>query len=301
MSRTTSHAAADPAPTPGEKLFREGRDAMDRKELALACAKFAESYKLEHVLTSLLNQADCEEKRGRLATSLALWQTGVQKADDTTKPYAQKRAAALLPRVPNLTVHVGAKTLKEVVVTIDGGPIGLDSPQPIDPGDHVLDAKASGTPPETDKVTLEEGTNREITVLANAPSAPDVAPVVTPHTDLRSNAKANRMKVAGYAVGAVGLAGLGVFAVTGIVVLADHGSCPHFTCSKDQRPNALLGVNVVGLAVGVVGVAVGIPLVVIGTKNANQTTDAHPQDAPKAELDVGPTMGGAMGSFHGSF
>lgn len=255
-------------PTPGEKLFREGREAMDRKELAVACAKFADSYALEGVVTSLLNEADCEEKRGRLATSLRLWQDGRTKADDaSTRAFVDGRVAALSPRVPKLVVHAGPGS-GGASVTIDGVALTLDAPLAVDPGDHVIEARSKGGVGDTRRILVDEGKSVEVTVLAEpATLATDGAS--SEHEDATSRGRARpnrsaRLRTAGWVVGAVGVAGLATFGVTGAMVLADHEDCPDFRCSSDKRPQALLGVNGVALGVGVLGVGVAIPLLVVG-------------------------------------
>lgn len=288
---------AKAAPTEGERLFREGREAMDRKELALACTKFAESYAKEQVVTSLLNEADCEEKRGRLATSLGLWRAGLSRADDAaTKSFVEGRVRALLPRVPTLVVRLGH--VAGAAVTFDGGAIATEAPVPVDPGDHVLEARASGVEPETRRVSVEEGKRVEVklfesplaTSAASGSAAPAGDGASAAAQEASRKARAARLKTTGYVFGGLGLAGLATFGITGAIVLTHHESCPKFTCTTDKRPNELLGANAFALGLGVVGLAVGIPLVVVGSK----------EGAPsKAALFVEPTLGGA--SIRGSF
>src|SRR5262245_3996541 len=56
------------------RLFEDGQKAMAAQDFATACASFEESYKISGVPGALLNWADCEESRNRLATALGLWQ-----------------------------------------------------------------------------------------------------------------------------------------------------------------------------------------------------------------------------------
>lgn len=293
-----SEPAKGAAPTPGEKLFREGREAMDRKELAVACAKFRESYELEHVVTSLLNEADCEEKRGRLATSYRLWQEGRSKADDdATKSFTDGRVKALAPRVPTLKVLVASAKAKNAVVSLDGVAMAAGESVPVDPGDHVLEARAPGFEPETRRISVAEGKSSEETMLATPVASATIGEVEPsnepgPSAPAKSS-KGSKLKTAGFIVGGVGVVGIATFGVTGAMILAKKGdkSCPNFECKSSERPQALLGINAVALGLGVVGIGVAIPLLVVGSQ----------KDAPATSLVVGPTFDGAGASLRGSF
>ena len=59
-------AVAGPA---AEKLFQDGRTALAAGKLDEACDAFHGSENLEPRVGTLLNVADCEERRGRIATA----------------------------------------------------------------------------------------------------------------------------------------------------------------------------------------------------------------------------------------
>src|SRR5688572_15982089 len=80
-----AHAADDE--TRARDLFTEGRDAMNRGDYAIACAKFEESMRLFRRASMLLNLGACNEKLGKLATSLRYWQEGVSALEITDPRY----------------------------------------------------------------------------------------------------------------------------------------------------------------------------------------------------------------------
>ena len=285
-------AQAQPSPlTRGEKLFREGRDAMAARDFVTACGKFDESYALEHVVTSLLNEADCEEKRGRIATSLRLWKEGSAKADDdAVKKLCAEHIAALEPRVPRLDVHIGQVGLAGVTLTVDGAPFVAGTPMPIDPGVHDVGATAPGRPAETQHVRIDEASTKTITVLATVTATEP--PVVGPRAKPEESSSGSGVRTAGFVTGGVGLAGLVLFGATGIAVLTNHDDCPHYECPSSKRPTGLLAANAAGLVVGVVGVVVGTTLIIVGGSK---------KEAPKAALWLGasPSLSGA--SFSSRF
>src|SRR5262249_55537702 len=58
-SSTALSQTRDPAAA--EALFRQGRQAMEAKDFATACPKFAESQRLDPAVGTLMNWATCEE------------------------------------------------------------------------------------------------------------------------------------------------------------------------------------------------------------------------------------------------
>jgi hypothetical protein len=79
---------------------------------AEACARFAESYRLEASSGTLINLALCHEKEGKIATAWAEYRDAARVAQDQGRKdraaAANDKAAALEPKVPRLTT-VAAK------------------------------------------------------------------------------------------------------------------------------------------------------------------------------------------------
>src|SRR6185369_17293316 len=82
------------------------RAAMDRADFTAACEQFRASDKLDAAVGTELNLADCEEKRGHLASAWELYRTAAEKLSerDERLAFARSRIQALAPRLPKLTL-----------------------------------------------------------------------------------------------------------------------------------------------------------------------------------------------------
>src|SRR5882724_10827634 len=139
-------------PAAAEELFRQGRAASEKRDFNTACAKFRESNRLDPAVGTVFNIADCEEKLGRLATAWTLFQEVVQRLPpaDNRRAIAEQRASKLEPRVPKLSIRLAHSARSDVTVRRDGVSLGtasLDTPLPVDPGDHVVIVEGPGMRP----------------------------------------------------------------------------------------------------------------------------------------------------------
>jgi hypothetical protein len=142
---TTRNAAA-------EELFNQGRALLDAGNFAEACPKLAESQRLDPTAGTLLNLADCFEKNGQTASAWVTFREAARAAVDRRRPdwerLADKRAAALEPRLSRLTIVVAPSARVEgLAVTAGALPIApalYDTGIPVDPGALVVTARAPG-------------------------------------------------------------------------------------------------------------------------------------------------------------
>src|SRR5262249_26584812 len=70
-------------PAAAEALFREGRAAAQKGDWETACPKLRESQRLDPAAGTLLNLADCEEHRGKVATAWQLYRQVVESLPET--------------------------------------------------------------------------------------------------------------------------------------------------------------------------------------------------------------------------
>jgi hypothetical protein len=261
-----------------EDLFRDAKQDVEAGRFDEACPKFEASYRVSDNPGALLSWADCEEKRDKLATALRLWEQGATKvaSDADRSRYVAGRVAALKPRVPLLVVEV-APGPTNVVVKLDGEALDLaKGPFSVDPGDRVIVATADGLPPETQSVTAKEGTSQTVVVFApKPPPKTEGDPPPKPSTEEKDDGSA--LKIAGFVVGGVGLAGAVAFGATAGVVVSrcdqtgfdsdgkalDGNGCP-------EGSRGLLIGNAVALGIGAAGLAVGTVLLIVGYTRSDE-------------------------------
>ncbi len=212
-----------------DALFDSARTAMAKGDFAAACEQFRASDKLDPALGTELNLADCEEKRGHVASAWELYRTAQEKLGekDERVTFARSRARALEPRIPKLTLTLASGAPKDSIVRegqVDLGSGTFGVALPVDPGAHELVISAPGFEPRTVQITLKEGEARTLSVGPGAPLAAaivDARPVAAkpparrePATPAKSSGRA-----LGFTLGGVGVAGLGVGAVAGLLEL----------------------------------------------------------------------------------
>lgn len=235
-----AHAqSSDPAAA--ETLFEAGRAAFERKDYDEACAKFAESHRLDPAAGTLINLAACNEERGKLASAWENWREALSllRVDDERRPGVEKRKLELDARLPRLEVRLAPGAPSGSDVSRDGvtlGPAALGLPLPVDPGPHRVEVRALGRSPRSYEVVAEEGRLVELVVdvgpvLSGAQATSTAKAPPPPRPDSSSDSR----RTTGYTVGGIGLLGLGIGAVTGLVAL-DRKNTIEETCEKkDDR------------------------------------------------------------------
>jgi hypothetical protein len=288
-------------PTPAETVFREGREAAQRGDMATACAKFGESVQLARAPGPLMNLADCEEKAGRLVGAAKLWKEAIEKLEpgDKRLPFATERAAALDKKLPRLTVRVTPET-SDAQIEINGArvpPSEARAPQPVDPGVLHKVVVRAGARTERAEITMGEGERREVIValgLDNAAAGRPPAP---------AEGSGSGMRTAGFITAGVGVAGLAVFGVTAALI-EGRRSTVRETCNEAKECSAegleavesgqaLIPINAVGFAVGIVGLGAGVTLILL--------SPSGPRPGPAAAVRVSGAPGRVVATLGGTF
>lgn len=159
-----------------ESLFTEGRTLMDQGRYPEACAKLAESQRLDPGGGTLLNLGVCHEKEGKVGTAYAELDAALAQATQEGRKdrveLARARIAALTPRLPRLSVRVLAEA-PDLEVKVDG--VVLRKPAwgvatVVDPGAHHVEASAPGRVGFSVTLNVGEAEKRSVEVPALAPA-----------------------------------------------------------------------------------------------------------------------------------
>jgi len=231
-----------------EALFREARGAMKRGEPSVACPKFAESYRLDPSVGTLLNLGLCEAELGHTATAWTKLSQFVEQAPagDDRIPLATHKIAELGPLLAKVRVDLAAGTPRGTITLddVELGPASLGVLLPVDPGAHRLVVKLPTGESRATVIRVASGEVLEIAPERPAVAPPSAAPKVEQAAPAippsRSDAPAWKPQAnSGERTGAyvslgLGVAGVtiggifGLFALNDKVVVRDH--CPDHVC-----------------------------------------------------------------------
>jgi hypothetical protein len=284
-----------------EALFIEGKGLMAAGKYAQACAKFAESQRLDGAVGTLLNLGECYEKNGQTASAWAAFRSaaslGRKDHQDEKERVARERAAAIESKLSRLSIVVSPEA-RAVNVEIKRDGVALleaswGTSIPIDPGTHTVEATSPGKKPWTKAVLLPSaGGTVTVTVPAlegagqSAGSAPSTAVQPTSTEPLASGQAPHSggwQRPAAFVSGGVGVVGLVVGTVFGLKAKSKQSDSEAFCGPADlticsQRGADLLDegkkaatLSTVGFIVGGLGIVGGVVLYLTadsGSKNA---------------------------------
>jgi len=287
-----------------DALFDSARSALAKGDFERACEQFRASDKLDPAPGTELNLADCEEKRGRLASAWELFRTVEEKLspNDERLPVAHARALALQPRVPHLILSLApgappSSTVRARGVELGAATFGL--PLPMDPGAYELVVSAPGFAPRTFSLRLAMAENRTLSVTPGAPIK-EAVPAGSAPQAASSSGGINRRRL-GFALGGVGIAGLGVGAIAGALMLGKKSavsdgcnpdkSCTNAGLAAAHSARTLEVVSNVGWVMGAAALGAGAYFLLSGDTNST----------PSTTLAVAATPNGGHLSFNRSW
>lgn len=324
---TSPSVAQDPAQkAAAESLFDAAKTLMKDGKLSEACPKFAESDRLDPGVGVKLFLADCFEKTGKTASAWTTFKDAAALASqrkDKREKIARERAGNLESKLSKLTIQVGADTasIAGLVVNVDGHEVT----RPLwgiavatDPGEHLIEARASGRKDFSTKLVLADQKQEVFTIpmlaeaVVTAPvasvSAAPVASSPAPANSARRPSKTpppppeSNQATVGLVLAGVGVVGLGVGAVFGLQTLSKNSAaekkCDTFNrCTQEgldlsDDAKSARTVSYIGFGVGAAFAAVGGYL--FYTAPSNNPTSARVWVAPAADQrGGGMTVGGA--------
>lgn len=311
LSLLTLSASAQ-APSPADKAFRDGLQAMTRKDYVVACEKFRQSDSLDTSRSARHELAKCELAQGKFR---AAWQDvqSVIKAsapdDKQVLPAARETAAAIEKRAPHLTIRLSPEAPDDTVVSINGADVPrgeLGKRIVVDAGEtHVL-ARTSAGGEDKQTLSLTEGEARELKMAPWIESASATDKPVEmgnkPAADSKVEVSGSTKKTTGYVsigVGAAGLLGAGFFGYryatdkndACVTPDATHTQAAFDGCHDDQSKRKTDG-TIAALLGGLGAVGVGVGLFLVTTSSAADGT-APAQARTSIVPWVGSTHAGA--------
>lgn len=279
-----------------DALFDSARAAMEKGDLATACKQFRASDQLDAAAGTELNLADCEERRGHLASAWELYRTAAEKLSerDERLALARSRIQALTPRLPRLTLVLAAGAPQTSSV-LDGatelGSAAFGVPLPIDPGSHELIVSAPGFESRKFVVSFAEGEARTLTVWpGDATRRPSTSGSAAPRSTPGSVTPPAREQAApdsgkrwlGFGLAGVGVVGLGVGTVAGLMTLGKKStvdaecqpdkSCSSAGVSAAESGHRLQTVSNVGWVLGAAALGAGAYFLLSGGSSSRPST-----------------------------
>jgi hypothetical protein len=296
VTLTVAAAAFAGDPVAAEALFREGRAAAKRGDHATACAKFAESHRLDPAPGTLLNLGDCKAQLGLLASAWQYYREAADRlAGDPRAAMARKRAAEIEPRLSRLTLELAPGAPGDTRVARDDVTLGdasLGVALPVDPGEHRINVRAPGREDRHYRVSLAEAESKTLAVepgppakRAPAPPRADTPPAgntTPPGKETPAEAPSGISRPLGFVVLGLGVAGVAAGAVTGIMTIdrknTVEADCPGGVCATSAGLDAasegktLSLVSTIAFAAGAAGLGLGTYLIIAGGSPAQTTT-----------------------------
>lgn len=231
-------------PAAAQALFDEAKKLSAAGKYPEACAKLAESNRLDPGIGTQFHLADCQEKSGKIASAWANFlevasQARAQGQGDRERA-ALKRSGQLEARLPKLRIDVPeANRVPGLEIRRDGALVGSaqwGSPVPVDPGEHELVATAPGKRTLSQKVRAEVGkTNTLVLPPLEAEPASATQAAAPPQAFVTAEAVASPAEAS---------------------PPSSDSSPPHDSGAEGAGPNPLIfglaGLGVVGLGVGTV-------------------------------------------------
>lgn len=315
--------AAAPAPAlaagaeeDAKTLFARGRELRLAGQCEQAIIAFRRALEIyPEGLGALRNIAECEETMGLYASARRDWwdlrRAALQSNEAKYAGWsedAESRYRALGDKVGTLTIHVrGVEGRPDVHVVLDGKPLdprllGVELER--DLGQHTIELFYGGAAPITERVDLQAGMRRIVTLAVPAlPPPRDALGAREPLAAAPPPDTSSGVRTAGFVALGVGGAGAIATVVAAAVragaLSAVEGGCTRagdaYVCPPELRgehdtgrtASTLVGVFA---GVGLVGLGTGVTLLLLSPSSSGEATARQAGQA--ATLSLAPWPGG---------
>jgi hypothetical protein len=307
----TAFAQGEADRATARSLAREGHEALQKKDYALAEDRFRRADALVHAPSLVVDHARALVGLGRLVEAHERYALVLREGVAAGAPASWVRARqdaeleieAIKPRLAWLTINVSGPN--NLAVSLDDKDVpqaALGVRRAADPGERIVRVTAPGFLKREERVTLAEGEEKSIEIaLELDPDASvklDDEPNKTPAPPAVSSS--GRSNTLAYVLLGVGGAGIALGATTGILFLGKYSDlkdrCGGTKCDERLDPQSdidtfrLYGnLSAVGFGIGVVAAAAGTVLFLTGGSDESARAFVSPY--------VGPGSVGAYGRF----
>jgi hypothetical protein len=297
-----------------EALFRDGSQLLVENHVDEACAKLAESQKIDPALGTLLYLASCHEKQGHTASAWSEFSSAKQWAKRLMQTermaFAEQHIASLERRLSAIVITPPA--IPGLELRVDDGLLSAavgGTPLPLDPGEHTVEATAPGYVPWRTVVQVPSAPGTiavdvpELAPVADSNETTKPEPVAADAPPASTPGGAPALKALTWS--AIGLAGAGVAAGSLFGALAwsardsAASACPGNRCSPAglddiDHAKTYATVSTIAFGAGVVGAVAGGVLLLGGIGGGSSS--GHPNALPSAMIvpHVSPGEGGAL-------
>jgi serine/threonine-protein kinase len=309
-----------------EALFDDGKRFMVQGQYAQACSKLEQSQRIDPGIGTLLYLAECYEKSGRTASAWATFREAASAARAGGQVErgrtGQQRADKLEASLSKLTLVVAPENneIPGLEITRGGSAISRalwNIPVPVDPGEHVIEARAPGRRTFTQAVRVGEqaatATLRvpplEVDASVSAPVEATAAPATPGAPDAPSSASTasegsveadvadgSSQRTVALVVGGAGILGLGVGTFFGLRAMSknsdaeadcnEENQCPADAEEPTDQAKSAAMISNIGFGLGAAALVGGAILYFTA-----------PDTKPSARLQLTPvagTRGGAL-------
>jgi len=327
-------ALADPSAADKEtarSLMNEGRAARDRGDLKGALKSFSGADAIMHVPTTGLEVAKTQAALGLLveARDTALRVSRIPEKPGEPGPFKQARDAAstlnddVESRIPSLTVNV--KNVPDgmtATVTLDDTTLPaelLGEPRKLDPGHHVVVAKA-GKVDGKQEVDVAEKEQKRVTIELPAQPAPETTTTETPPAQETPPPAAptksgfsKGLMIGGFALGGAGLVSgviTGVLSMSKTSSIKSSPACAGNSCGPPEyndisSAKSMATISTISFIVAGAGAALGVVGLVTGNSTEAAPASAPPdKDKPASEETtsrIEPWLGLGAAGLRGTF
>ena len=314
----SSPARAEPSLSDREtarSLMDDGDAKRDKGDFKAALKRYEAADAIMHVPTTGLDVARAQASLGQLLEAretlgrvLRLPPKPGEPAPFTAaRKTAESLSAELGGRIPSVTVVVtNFEAGQSPVIVVDNEvvpPAAAQAPRKVNPGRHLVVARV-GSQEKKQEIDVAERETKTVT-LDLRPATP-IAVARRNDTAPAADTPSSLPKVLVYGGFGVGVAGVGVGAVTGLMSISKVSDvkkdCPNDVCPVGRQGDidsakSLGTVSTIAFVIGGVGVGAGIVGLVLKQSRAEPARGSSAHLRVRVRPELGPTWAGLAGTF----